>query len=85
METKEQGKVYRRSFLTHPDFPARGGKNWVGPLVDYKEVELMRRCMTTSSKVMSRKRTGTNAQVQKSLQRAIKQARFMALISYCGP
>ncbi len=61
-------------------FPSRGGPEWKGPIVDYKEVELLRKLITTSSKVMSRKRAGTNAREQRDLKRAIKYARFLALL-----
>lgn len=74
-----------RSFLTEPRFPGhRGGENWVGPLVDYKEIELMRRQLTSSSKLMSRKRTGANTQEQRALKEAVKRARFLALVPYSG-
>jgi len=53
-------------------------------MVDYKEVELLRKFLTSSSKLMSRKRGGTNAQEQNALKQAIKRARFMALIPYAG-
>jgi len=65
-------------------FPDRGGPDWVGPIVDYKEVELLRKFLTSSSKMMSRKRGGANAQEQKALKLAVKRARFMALIPYRG-
>lgn len=65
-------------------FPERGGKDWVGPLVDYKEVELLRKFLTTSSKLMSRRRAGTSAQEQKTLKQAIKRARILALLPYSG-
>lgn len=65
-------------------FPDRGGPDWVGPLVDYKEVELLRKFLTSSSKMMSRKRGGANAQEQKALKLAVKRARFLALIPYRG-
>lgn len=65
-------------------FPERAKKEWVGPLVDYKEVELLRKFMTASSKMMGRKRAGTSAIEQRVLQRAIKRARFMALLPYIG-
>lgn len=68
-----------------PGFPGRGRKTkWSGPLVDYKEIELLRRFMSTSSKLASRKRGGTNAQEQKALKTAIKRARFLALLPYRG-
>ena len=72
----------KRGFYTTHRFPDRGGKDWQGPLVDYKEVELLRKFLTTSSKMMSRKRAGTSAQEQKALKRAVKQARYMALLPY---
>lgn len=65
-------------------FPNRGGEDWKGPLVDYKEVELLRKLVTSSSKVMSRKRAGTNAAEQRDLKRAIKYARYLALLPYSG-
>lgn len=65
-------------------FPDRGGDNWKGPLVDYKEIELLRKFLTASSKVMSRKRAGTNAREQRALAQAIKRARFLALLPFTG-
>ncbi len=65
-------------------FPERGGKDWKGPIVDYKEVDLLRKLLTASSKMMSRKRAGTNAREQRDVARAIKRARFMALLPYKG-
>jgi len=66
-------------------FADRGGKDWEGPLLDYKEVDVLRKMMTTSHKVMSRKRAGTNAAEQRALKRAIKHARYMGLLQYTGP
>lgn len=65
-------------------FGDRGGAGWVGPIVDYKEVEVLRKFLTSSSKLMSRKRAGTSAQEQTALKAAVKRARFMALIPYTG-
>jgi small subunit ribosomal protein S18 len=65
-------------------FPHRGGTEWKGPVVDYKEVDLLRRFLTTSLKMMSRKRAGTSAAEQRDLKDAIKRARFMALLPYTG-
>ncbi len=66
-------------------FNDRGGKEWKGPIVDYKEVDLLRRFLTASHKIMSRKRAGTNAAEQRDLKRAIKYARYMGLLQYTGP
>lgn len=76
----DEGKIYH----TSQRFPDRGGKKWIGSLVSYKEVDLLRKFLTSSSKMMSRKRGGTNTQEQKALKLAIKQARFLALIPYSG-
>ena len=65
-------------------FPERSGKDWVGPLIDYKEIELLRKFMTSSNKVMSRKRAGTSAKEQRSLCTAIKYARYIGLVPYTG-
>ncbi|HNQ24155.1 MAG TPA: 30S ribosomal protein S18 [Phycisphaerae bacterium] len=52
--------------------------------IDYKELDLLRKFLTTSSKLMSRKRAGTSAQEQEALKRAIKRARYLALLPYSG-
>ena len=52
--------------------------------IDYKELELLRKFLTTSSKLMSRKRAGTNAQEQRALKTALKRARYLALLPYSG-
>lgn len=72
------------AYHTKRRFPDRGGPDWQGPLVDYKEVDMLRKFLTSSSKLMSRKRAGTNTQEQRALKVAIKRARFLSLISYSG-
>jgi small subunit ribosomal protein S18 len=74
----------RRAPASKRRFYDRGGPEWKGPVVDYKEVELLRRFMTASSKMMSRKRAGTSASEQRDIRRAIKRARFMALLPFTG-
>ncbi len=65
-------------------FPERGNADWKGPIIDYKEVELLRKFLTASSKMMSRKRAGTSSTEQRDVRRAIKRARFLALLPYVG-
>jgi small subunit ribosomal protein S18 len=79
-----QEKQTNGTFHTSVRFPKRHGADWHGRLVDYKEVDLLRKFLTTSSKLMSRRRAGTNAQEQKALKDAVKLARFMALVPYRG-
>lgn len=62
----------------------RGPREWIGPTIDYKDIELLRKFMTSSSKLMSRRRTGTTAQEQRALKQAVKRARFLALIPFRG-
>ena len=71
-------------YHTRRRFPERGSKEWAGPVIDYKEVDLLRKFLTTSSKMMSRRRAGTSSQEQKALKLAVKRARFMALVPYAG-
>ncbi|MFQ5591702.1 MAG: 30S ribosomal protein S18 [Phycisphaerae bacterium] len=82
MPKHKQQQRTSNSYHTSRRFPDRGGPGWVGPLVDYKEIELLRKFLTSSSKLMSRKRAGTNSQEQGALQIAVKRARFLALLPY---
>lgn len=50
--------------------------------IDYKDTESLRKMMSGSGKIQSRKRTGANAMEQRMLARAIKRARYMALLPY---
>lgn len=68
----------------HPFAGRSADESWNGPLVDYKEVDILRKFLTSSHKLMSRKRAGTTAQQQKALKIAVKRARFLALVPYTG-
>ncbi|MEE9212812.1 MAG: 30S ribosomal protein S18 [Phycisphaeraceae bacterium] len=50
--------------------------------VDYRRVDDLRRMLTPNGKIQSRKRTGLNAREQRIVSRAIKRARYMALLPY---
>ena len=73
-----------RSYHTKSRFSERARKSWEGPLVDYKEIELLRKFLTNSNKLMSRKRAGTSAKEQRAIKLAVKRARFMGLLAYAG-
>lgn len=51
--------------------------------VDYKDVELLKKFITESGKIVPSRITGTNAKFQRALSKAIKKARFLALLPYC--
>ncbi|MFC1524801.1 30S ribosomal protein S18 [Planctomycetota bacterium] len=50
--------------------------------IDYKDLPLVQRYCRQGSKILARKRTGACAKHQRMVKRAIKLARFMALLPY---
>lgn len=50
--------------------------------IDYKDTETLMKFMNDQGKILPRRVTGTSAKHQRMLSRAIKQARFMALLPY---
>ncbi len=51
--------------------------------VDYKDVYLLKKFITENGKIVPSRITGTKARYQRQLARAIKLARFLALLPYC--
>lgn len=50
--------------------------------IDYKDVETLKMFITPNAKIAPRRATGTCAKHQRELARAIKLARYMALLPY---
>jgi small subunit ribosomal protein S18 len=50
--------------------------------VDYKDVETLQKLLTHRGKIYSRKRSGNCAGCQRKVKRAIKRARYMALLPF---
>jgi small subunit ribosomal protein S18 len=50
--------------------------------IDFKDISLIRRYMSDKAKIKARRATGNCSQHQRQLARAIKRARYMALLSY---
>ena len=50
--------------------------------IDYKDIELLKRFLTPSARMMARRRTNVTAKNQRKLSIAIKRARFMGLLPY---
>ena len=50
--------------------------------ISYKNVDALQRYITDRGKIRPRRQTGNCAKHQRALARAIKQARFMALLPY---
>ncbi len=52
--------------------------------IDYKDLETLRQFITERGKIMPRRITGVSYFYQKVLKKAIKQARYMALLPFVG-
>ena len=52
--------------------------------VDYKDLDLLGKLTNRHGRIVSRRKTGCHAASQHAVARAIKRARFMALLPYVG-
>lgn len=50
--------------------------------VDYKDIDTLSKLLTNRGKIYSRKRSGNCAGCQRKAKRAIKRARYMALLPF---
>ena len=50
--------------------------------IDYKDTESLKKMISGNGKILSRKRTGATAMEQRMVARAVKRARYMALLPY---
>ena len=50
--------------------------------IDYKDIMTLKNYITETGKIVPSRITGTKARYQRQLARAIKRARFLALIPY---
>ena len=53
-----------------------------GPVIDYKDVEMLKRYVSDRGKMMPSRITGITAKYQRQLTTAIKRARQLALLPY---
>ena len=51
-------------------------------VIDYKDLELLKRFISSNGKIIPRRVTGTSAKYQRLLATAVKRARQMALLPY---
>ena len=51
--------------------------------VDYKDINLLKKFVTESGKIVPSRITGTKARYQRQLSKAIKLARYLGLLPYC--
>ena len=50
--------------------------------IDYKDIDTLQKLLTNRGKIYSRKRSGNCASCQRKVKRAIKRARYMALLPF---
>jgi len=54
-----------------------------GPIyIDYKDIDYLRRYINEQGKMLSRRVTGTSAKRQRSISKAVKRARHLAMLPY---
>ncbi len=50
--------------------------------IDYKDIDILKKFLGPSAKILSRRRTGLSANHQRGVALAVKRARFMGLLAY---
>ena len=76
-EKKEQFQSFSKPKLKITRESA-SGKTYI----DYKDTESLKKMISGNGKILSRKRTGATAMEQRMLAKAVKRARYMALLPY---
>ena len=75
-----QPPLARRPFFRRRQTCPFSGEN--APKIDYKDVKLLTRSVSERGKIVPSRITSVCAKKQRELSKAIKRARFMALIPY---
>ncbi len=70
----------RRPFYRRKKACPFSGPN--APVIDYKDVRLLSRFLSERGKIVPSRITAVSAKKQRELARAIKRARFLALLPY---
>ncbi len=86
-EVKTEAKVERKKFFKHNKNKKRvcafcEDKNL--KVIDYKDVNRLKKYVTEKGKIISSRQTGTCARHQRELTTAIKRARNIALLPFSG-
>lgn len=74
-----RGLFRGRSSRRRKQCPFRANPEMV---INYKDVELLKRFISPRGKILPRRITGVSAKYQRKLTRAIKRARAIALLPY---
>lgn len=51
-------------------------------LIDYKNVDLLKKFLNPHARIVGKKRTGVSAKEQRLIANAVKRARFLGLLPY---
>nr|YP_010619086.1 Ribosomal protein S18 [Pterosiphonia complanata]WAX03099.1 Ribosomal protein S18 [Pterosiphonia complanata] len=51
-------------------------------MIDYKDIDLLRKFINDQGKILSRRSTGLNSKQQKKITKSIKRARLIALLPF---
>ncbi len=51
--------------------------------IDYKDIQLLKGCITETGKIVPSRITGTRGRFQRLIAKEIKRARFLALLPFC--
>ena len=79
------GPFYRRRSALRPFFRRRKSCPFSGPgtpTIDYKDTRLLQRYISERGKMVPSRITAVSAKKQRKLAKAIKRARFLALLPY---
>ncbi len=79
-EGRSGGGGGRRPFFRRRKSCPFSGPN--APKIDYKDVKLMQRFISERGKIVPSRITAVSAKRQRELTRAIKRARYLALLPY---
>jgi len=85
---RRPGGQSRGGYGRRPGGPGGRGRGRRQPLpkdlslVDYKNIDLLQRFLNESAQIKPRRKTGASAKQQRILTRAIKRARYLALLPY---
>lgn len=77
---KKRSKLTTRVKKKDPIFVA--GERPRPMYVDYKDLELLTKLISRQGKLMGRRKSGCTAASQHAVAKAVKRARFMALLPY---
>ncbi len=79
---KRRAKAKLRSKKKDPTFVE--GQRPRPMYVDYRDLELLKKLANRQGKIIGRRKSGCTAVSQHAVTKAIKRARFMALMPYVG-